>query len=30
VDVVILLCGADRRTQDADIKRAIEIAQAKE
>jgi putative addiction module killer protein len=25
--VVLLLCGGDKRTQDADIKRAIEIAQ---
>jgi len=24
--VVLLLCGGDKRTQDADIKRAIEIA----
>jgi hypothetical protein len=24
--VVVLLCGGDKRTQDADIKRAIEIA----
>ena len=25
--VVVLLCGGDKRTQDADIKRAIEIAE---
>jgi putative component of toxin-antitoxin plasmid stabilization module len=25
--VVLLLCGGDKRTQDADIKRAIEIAE---
>jgi putative addiction module killer protein len=25
--VVLLLCGGDKRTQDADIKRAIEIVQ---
>lgn len=24
--IVLLLCGGDKRTQDADIKRAIEIA----
>ncbi len=24
--VAVLLCGGDKRTQDADIKRAIEIA----
>ena len=24
--IVVLLCGGDKRTQDADIKRAIEIA----
>jgi putative addiction module killer protein len=26
--VVVLLCGGDKRTQDADIKRAFEIAKA--
>jgi putative addiction module killer protein len=26
--VTVLLCGGDKRTQDADIKRAIEIAMA--
>lgn len=25
--VIVLLCGGDKRTQDADIKRAIEIAE---
>jgi putative addiction module killer protein len=25
--VVLLLCGGDKRTQDADIKRALELAQ---
>jgi len=25
--VLLLLCGGDKRTQDADIKRAIELAQ---
>ena len=25
--VVLLLCGGDKRTQDVDIKRAIEIAE---
>jgi putative addiction module killer protein len=25
--LVVLLCGGDKRTQDADIKSAIEIAQ---
>lgn len=26
--IIILLCGGDKRTQDADIKRAIKIAKA--
>ena len=24
--VIVLLCGGDKRTQDADIKRAVQIA----
>jgi putative addiction module killer protein len=26
--VIVLLCGGDKRTQDADIKRALQIAKA--